>query len=83
LKYCRQFEFRLSDYTVFVIPIDALEPIILALQKIEAYEFAEKLSPEDRDNICRVIGKFVHLSKRRIQIDGFFAKQFFELLYRK
>jgi hypothetical protein len=76
------FSYRLSDYTVYVISADALEPIILALQRIEDYEFAEQLSPEERENICRVIGKFVHLSKRRIQIDGFFAKQFFELVYR-
>lgn len=82
LEVLNQFEFRLSDYTVYVISIDSLEPIILALRKVEDYEFAEKLSPEERENICRVIGKFVHLSKRRIQIDGFFAKQFFELLYR-
>lgn len=82
LDILEQFEFRLSDYTVYVISIDALEPIILSLRKIEDYEFAESLSPEERENICRVIGKFVHLSKRRIQIDGFFAKQFFELVYR-
>lgn len=77
-----RFEYMLADYNVYIISIDSLEPIILTLQKIEAYEFAEQLSPEERENICRVIGKFVHLSKRRIQIDGFFAKQFFELVYR-
>jgi hypothetical protein len=82
LEIIEQFEYKLSDYTVYVISVDALEPIILALRKIEDYEFAEQLSPEERENICRVIGKFVHLSKRRIQIDGFFAKQFFELVYR-
>ncbi len=82
LEHLTQFEFRLSDYTVYVISIDSLEPIILALRRIEDYEFAEQLSPEERENICRVIGKFVHLSKRRIQIDGFFAQQFFELVYR-
>jgi hypothetical protein len=82
LEELDQFEYRLSDYTVYIISIDALEPIVLALRKIEDYEFAESLSPEERENICRVIGKFVHLSKRRIQIDGFFAKQFFELVYR-
>jgi hypothetical protein len=82
LDILEQFEYRLSDYTVYVISTDALEPIVLSLRKIEDYEFAESLSPEERENICRVIGKFVHLSKRRIQIDGFFAKQFFELVYR-
>ena len=82
LDQIEQFEYRLADYSVYVISLDSLEPIILALRKIEDYEFAEQLSPEERENICRVIGKFVHLSKRRIQIDGFFAKQFFELVYR-
>jgi predicted nucleic acid-binding Zn-ribbon protein len=82
LEILNQFEFRLSDYTVYIVSIDSLEPIILMLRKIEDYEFAEQLSPEERENICRVFGKFVHLSKRRIQIDGFFAKQFFELVYR-
>ncbi len=82
LEYLEQFEFKLADYTVYIISLDSLEPIILALKKIEDYEFADQLSPEERENICRVIGKFVHLSKRRIQIDGFFAKQFFELVYR-
>lgn len=82
LDVLEQFEYKLADYTVYIISLDALEPIILALKKIEEYEFAEQLSPEERENICRVIGKFVHLSKRRIQIDGFFAKQFFELVYR-
>ena len=82
LEHLEVFEYRLSDYTVYVISLDSLEPIILTLKRIEDYEFAEQLSPEERENICRVIGKFVHLSKRRIQIDGFFAKQFFELVYR-
>lgn len=82
LENLDQFVFRLADYNVFIISVDSLEPVILSLQKIEEYEFAEQMSPEERENICRVLGKFVHLSKRRIQIDGFFTKQFFELVYR-
>jgi hypothetical protein len=82
LERIDQFEFKLADYSVYIVSLDSLEPIILALRRIEDYEFAEQLSPEERENICRVIGKFIHLSKRRIQIDGFFAKQFFELVYR-
>jgi hypothetical protein len=82
LEILDQYVFRLADYNVFVIAVDSLEPVILSLLKIEDYEFAEQLSPEERENICRVLGKFVHLSKRRIQIDGFFTRQFFELVYR-
>ena len=82
MEHLEQFVFHLADYTVYIISIDALEPVILSLKKIEEYEFAEQLNPEDRDNICRVLGKFAHLSKRRIQIDSYFAKQVFELAYR-
>jgi hypothetical protein len=77
-----QLAYNMADYHVYIITKDALEPIILALQKIEEYEFADKLSPEERDNICRVIGKFAHTTKRKIQIDQFFTNQFIELLIR-
>ena len=70
----------MADYTVYVVTLDALEPIILSLKKLEEYEFVEQLSPEERDNICRVIGKFAHVTKRRIQIDQFFERQFLEVL---
>lgn len=82
LEILSTFVFNLADYNVFVISVDALEQIILSLKKIEEYEFAEQLSPDERDNICRVLGKFAHLTKRRIQIDSFFAKQFIELAYK-
>ena len=50
---------------------DSLEPVILSLKKIEEYDLADKLSPEDRDSICRIIGKFAHTAKRRIQVDQY------------
>ena len=75
-----QLTYNMGDYDVYVVAKDSLEPVILALKKIEEYEFADKLSPEDRDNICRVIGKFAHTTKRKIQIDQFFTNQFIEIL---
>ena len=77
-----QFAYNMSDYNVYVITLDALEPIVLSLKKIEEYEFADKLSPDDRENICRVIGKFAHSTKRRIQIDQFFANEFLDTLHK-
>lgn len=78
----KNYVYPLADYDVFIITQDSLEPVILSLKKIEEYEFADQLSPEDRDNICRVLGKFAHLSKRRIQIDTYFINQFMELAYK-
>lgn len=82
LDFLTTFVYRHGDHNVYIISVDALEPIILGLRKIEEYEFAEQLSPEDRENICRVLGRFAHLSKRRIQVDSFFATQFIELAYK-
>jgi len=82
LDYITTFVYKHGDHNVYIISIDALEPIILSLKKIEEYEFVDQLSPEDRESICRILGRFAHLSKRRIQVDSFFAKQFIELAYK-
>jgi hypothetical protein len=41
----------------------------------------KKLTPEQRSNICRIIGRFAHLAKRRVQVDNYFATQTIELAY--
>jgi hypothetical protein len=82
LHMIKQTVYNMADYNVYIVSVDVLEPLVLALCKIEEYEFAEQLSPEERENICRILGKFAHLSKRRIQVDSFFAKQFIELAYK-
>jgi hypothetical protein len=80
LHTIKEFVYNIGDYNVYIITKDALEPIILSLKKIEQYEFADKLSPEERDDVCRIIGKFAHTTKRKIQIDQFFANEFLETL---
>ena len=80
LQIINQFSYNMGEYNVYIVTKDALEPIILSLKKIEEYEFADKLSPEERDNVCRIIGKFAHNTKRRIQIDQFFAEEFLDTL---
>ncbi len=80
LDVISQFSYNMGDYYVYIITIDSLEPIILSLKKIEDYEFAEQLTPDERENICRIIGKFTHTAKRKIQIDYFFSYQFLDIL---
>ena len=80
VEVIQQFSYNMADYSVYIVTLDVLEPLILALRKIEEYEFVNQLSPEERDNVCRVIGKFAHLTKRRIQIDHFFAMEFLAVL---
>jgi hypothetical protein len=80
VEVINQFSYKMADYNVYVVTIDALEPIILSLKKIEDYEFAEQLTPDERENICRIIGKFAHTAKRKIMIDYFFSFQFLDII---
>jgi hypothetical protein len=80
VEYLSEFHYDMADWQVYVVTGDCLEPVVLALKKVEDYEFAEQLSPEDRENLCRVIGKFAHATKRRIQIDNYFCNEFIGLL---
>jgi hypothetical protein len=81
IQYLTQFVYNHAEHDVYILAADALEPVLLNLQKLENYEFAKELSPEEHANICRVIGRFAHLSKRRIQVDNYFANQTLELAY--
>jgi hypothetical protein len=81
IEHLTQFVYPHADHDVYIIAADALEPLLLNLQKIEEYEFAEELTPEQRSNICRIIGRFAHLAKRRVQVDNYFATQTIELAY--
>jgi hypothetical protein len=80
VEYLDEFHLDMADFQVYIVTHDCLEPIVLALKKIEDYQFVDQLSPEDRENICHVIGKFAHATKRRIQIDNYFSKEFISLL---
>lgn len=72
--------FHLGNFNVFVITPDALEPVISGLKQLESYEFAEQLSPEDRQSICRIVGSYIYMTKRRIQIDQDFNGHALDLL---
>lgn len=80
VDFISQFSYRMGDYNVYIVTIDALEPIILSLKKIEYYEFVDQLTPDERENICRIIGKFSHTAKRKIMIDYFFSFQFLDII---
>ncbi len=75
-----QFSYNVADYNVYIVTKDVLEPLILSLKKIEEYEFANELTPEERENLCRLIGKFTYINKRRIQIDQVMIQESLEIL---
>ena len=74
------FSFNMGEYNAYVVTVDVLEPLILALRKIEDYEFVDQLTPEDRENICRIMGKLTHFTKRKMQVDLSFMGMFLDIL---
>ena len=68
-----------SNYSVHIISPQSLRITIWALQQIENYEFAEKLSPEDRDNLARVFAGSMNYIKRVIQINSDMSEHGIEL----
>jgi len=61
---------KMSNYDVYVMTIDNLRLVVGQLKRINDYHFIGRLSPDERDNISRVIGKLIHISKRRIILDS-------------
>ena len=59
---------NLGQYNVHVITPESIRPILIQLKKIEDYEFAEQLSPEDRTQLAKVIGRMAHGMKRSVQV---------------
>jgi hypothetical protein len=71
---------NLGQYNVHVITPESIRPILIQLKKIEDYEFAEQLSPEDRSQIAKVIGRMAHGMKRSVQVSQFLNKEFISIL---
>lgn len=80
LEVLTTFMYDLAEYTVYVITPESMLPILQMLRTIETYNFAEQLSPEDRDKLCRFIGKLSHTTKRKVQIDTYFSRELVSVL---
>lgn len=70
LQTLKEFTHDIGTYKVHVVPVEAVEPIILTLRKIEDYELADDLDPELKDNLLKVLGKLSHDIKRGVQISN-------------
>lgn len=71
---------HVSNYRVYIVSVDSLEPIIESLQEILNYKYTDQLSPEQRDKIAEIIGRFAHSTKRKIQIDNWMNNYFLSIL---
>ncbi|EKD49825.1 MAG: hypothetical protein ACD_63C00038G0002 [uncultured bacterium] len=64
-----------QGYTFFIVSPESLGPIIASFKKIKEYEFAEKMDPEDRENIVRVMAEFDSHIRDRNAMDLLIAER--------
>ena len=62
-----------GTYRVHIISINSLETILRSLQKIDEYENLKDIDPEEREAIFNFVGRLLHATKRRIQVDALYS----------
>ncbi len=75
-----QMSHNMVDYNVYIVTERVLEPFLLVLKKLEEYKYVNELTPENRDSICRIIGKLLHVTKRRVVVDQYFTEQILDTI---
>ncbi len=61
----KQQHFYEEGYSFYVVSPEALEPILASLKRIETYEFAEAMDPQERESIIDMIAAFLfHIQTR-------------------
>lgn len=63
-----------DGFTFYIISPEAIAPIFAALKKISNYEFAEQMSPQDRENIVNLLAEFDYHINLRNAFDILSAK---------
>ncbi len=61
----KKLSFYEEGFTFYVVSPESLEPILASLKRIEAYEYAQEMDPQERENIIDMIAQFdFHISTR-------------------
>lgn len=68
-----------EGYTFYVISPEALAPILASLKRITAYEFAEQMDPQQRENIVQLIAEYDFHVNLRNAVDLVVSKMGAEL----
>jgi hypothetical protein len=61
----KKTSFYEEGFSFFIVTMEALEPILTSIKRIESYEFAEAMDPQERENVIDMIAQFdFHISSR-------------------
>lgn len=71
-----------DGYTLYIVSPEALAPILASLKRITAYEFAEQMDPQQRENIVQMVAELDFHINLRNATDLVLTKMGTELLER-
>jgi len=69
-----------DDYVFYIVSPEAIAPILSSLKKISAYEFAEQMDPQKRENIINLIADLDQHINFRNGVDLIMTKMGAELI---
>ena len=55
-----KFSYYEDGFYIYIISIESFEPIIVNLKKIEEYKIADDITPQDRENIVKVVSSLAY-----------------------
>ena len=65
ISQMKNLQFYEEGYHFFIISPEAIAPILASFKRIETYEFAEQMDPQERENIIDTLAAFdSHISQR-------------------
>jgi len=65
LTELKKHHYEVDGYSLFVVPPEALAPILASFKRISLYEFAEQMDPQQRENIVQLIAELdFHINLR-------------------
>ena len=70
-----------EGYTFYIVSREALAPILAGLKRISAYEFAEKLDPQEREKIIHLVASLDYHINERNAFDVLMAQRGSAVLY--
>lgn len=81
-RQIKQTHFYEEGLNFFVIAPESVAPILASLKRIESYEFAEQMDPQERENIIDLIAQFDFHINSRNAVEYFLQKHGLETLSR-
>jgi|TARA_B100001964_G_C14187214_1_gene579218 hypothetical protein len=79
-KEIKKTQYQQGSYDVWIITLEQIPVMLAHFKETMDYNDFDGLSPEDRDALVKELGAYAFNLRRKLMIDGYFGKQFLQIL---